>query len=365
MFRDLLDILKDFLKKIISSRLLVLGVICIAMYAGLIHKLFNLQIVNGEQALNDYMQLTEQTLTTAGTRGNIYDRNGKVLAYNKLAYSVTVQDTGAYKTTADQNAMYLRLVRILEKHGETVQGKFEVALDSNGDMIYTSSSEAARKRFLRDYYGLKSVEELDDEDNKYPSAISARELFEKAFTTAKLNEMKDADGNPVTMTDQEALDIINIKYALRLMSYRKYEATTVATQVSDETVADVLEHTADLAGVNVEETTIRAYNDSIAFAPIIGYTGKVQEDQLEELKRAVRTMTSTILWERRGLKPRWSRSFREQREVRRSTRTAAGGSGRLSTRRNPRQAMISILHRSQGCRPVFTIWWNSLWPEFC
>ena len=286
MFRDLLDILKDFLKKIISSRLLVLGVICIAMYAGLIHKLFNLQIVNGEQALNDYMQLTEQTLTTAGTRGNIYDRNGKVLAYNKLAYSVTVQDTGAYKTTADQNAMYLRLVRILEKHGETVQGKFEVALDSNGDMIYTSSSEAARKRFLRDYYGLKSVEELDDEDNKYPSAISSRELFEKAFTTAKLNEMKDADGNPVTMTDQEALDIINIKYALRLMSYRKYEATTVATQVSDETVADVLEHTADLAGVNVEETTIRAYNDSIAFAPIIGYTGKVQEDQLEELKKS-------------------------------------------------------------------------------
>ena len=55
MFRDLLDILKDFLKKIASSRLLVLGVICIAMYAGLVHKLFNLQIVNGEQALNDYM----------------------------------------------------------------------------------------------------------------------------------------------------------------------------------------------------------------------------------------------------------------------------------------------------------------------
>jgi len=285
LFRDLLDILKDFLKKIASSRLLVLGVICIAMYAGLVHKLFNLQIVNGEQALNDYMQLTEQTLTTAGTRGNIYDRNGKVLAYNKLAYSVTVQDTGEYKTTADQNAMYLRLVRILEKHGETVQGKFEVAIDSNGDMIYTSSSEAGRKRFLRDYYGLKSVDELDDEENKYPSAITARELFEKACATGKLNEMKDSDGNPVTMTDQEALDIINIKYALRLMSFRKYEATTVATQVSDETVADVLEHTADLAGVNVEETTIRAYNDSIAFAPIIGYTGKVQEDQLEELKK--------------------------------------------------------------------------------
>lgn len=285
MFRDLLDILRDAMKKIASSRLLILGLIGFAMYAGLIHKLFNLQIINGEQALNEYMQLTEQTLTTAGTRGNIYDRNGKVLAYNKLAYSVTVQDIGAYKSTADQNAMYLRLVRILEKHGETVQGKFEVAIDANGEMVYTSSSESARKRFLRDYYGLKKVEELDDADGRYPAAITARELFEKAYKDAKLNELMDEAGNPVVMTDQEALDIINIKYALRLMSFRKYEATTVATQVSDETVADILEHTADLAGVNVEETTIRAYNESIAFAPVIGYTGKVQEDQLEELKK--------------------------------------------------------------------------------
>ncbi|MFR5733091.1 MAG: hypothetical protein ACLUD2_15190 [Clostridium sp.] len=33
------------------------------------------------------------------------------------------------------------------------------------------------------------------------------------------------------------------------------------------------------------ETTIRRYNDAVYFAPIIGYTGKVQEDQLEELKK--------------------------------------------------------------------------------
>ena len=87
------------------------------------------------------------------------------------------------------------------------------------------------------------------------------------------------------MTDQEALDIINIKYALRLISYRKYETTTVATQVSDETVADILEHIGDLQGVDVEETTIRAYNNSIPFAPVIGYTGKVPEDQLEDLQK--------------------------------------------------------------------------------
>ncbi|MBE7722769.1 MAG: penicillin-binding protein [Lacrimispora celerecrescens] len=285
MFSDLLDIIKETFKKAVSSRLFILGIICFFMYAGLINKLFNMQIVNGEEALNEYLQLTEQTITTAGTRGNIYDRTGKVLAYNKLAYSVTVQDTGVYKNAAARNNMYLRLVQILEKHGETIQGKFEIAIDPNGDMVYTSSSESARKRFLRDYYGLKKVEDLDDEKGSYPSNLSARELFEWACKDSGLTDMKDQDGKAVTLTDQEALDIINIKYALRLMSYRKYEATTVASQVSDETVADILEHIGEMQGVNVEETTIRAYNDSIPFAPVIGYTGKVPEDQLEGLQK--------------------------------------------------------------------------------
>ncbi|MDW2799540.1 penicillin-binding transpeptidase domain-containing protein [Clostridium boliviensis] len=276
MFRDLLEIIRELIRKTASSRLFILGIICFIMYTGLVHKLFNMQIINGEKALSDYLQLTEQTITTAGTRGNIYDRNGKVLAYNKLAYSVMLQDTGAYKKSDDKNRMYLRLVKILQRHGETVQGKFEVALDSNGDMVYTSSSESARKRFLRDYYGLKRVEDLDDEKGRYPSNLSARELFERVRENNGLNDL--------SVTDQEALDIINIKYALRLMLYRKYESTAVATEVSDETVADILEHVGDMQGVTVEESTIRAYNDSIPFAPVIGYTSKVPEEQLEDLQ---------------------------------------------------------------------------------
>lgn len=279
-----MEIIRDVFRKAASSRLFILGIICLAMYTGLVHTLFNMQIINGEKALSDYLQLTEQTITTAGTRGNIYDRTGKVLAYNKLAYTVMVQDNGAYKKTDDKNRMYLRLVQILKKHGENVEGKFEIAVDSNGDMVYTSSSESARKRFLRDYYGLKKVEDLDDAKGLYPSNLSARELFERICEDNGLKSLKDSDRNPVALTDQEALDIINIKYALRLMLYRKYEATAVATEVSDDTVADILEHIGDLQGVTVEETTIRAYNDSIPFAPVIGYTGKVPEEQLENLQ---------------------------------------------------------------------------------
>ena len=87
------------------------------------------------------------------------------------------------------------------------------------------------------------------------------------------------------LSDAELVQLVNIRYTMSLFAYKKYEAITICDRVDDETVADLMEHTAELKGVEVAETTIRRYNDAEYFAPIIGYTGKVQEDQLEELKK--------------------------------------------------------------------------------
>lgn len=284
MFNDLLEICRELLKKILSSRLVALGVCFTLMFCVLIVTLFRLQIIDGEYYLNAYIQKTEREVTTAGARGNIYDRNGNVLAYNELAYTVTLQDTGDYPDDASKNAMLLRLVEILNRHGETIQGKFEVAVNANGEMVYTSSSEAARKRFLRDLYGC-TLDELDDDSGKYPTTLTAYELFEKKKKDYRIDEMKDEQGNPVVLEDEVALQIVNIRYSLSLVSYRRFESIEVTSYVSDETVADVMEHTALLKGVDIQESTVRVYEDPEYFAAIIGYTGKVQEDQLEELKK--------------------------------------------------------------------------------
>ena len=285
MFSDLFEVIKEFFRKLFSSRLTALGALFFCMFLGLVGHLFQLQIVHGEEYLDEYIQITEKEVTTPGTRGNIYDRNGNVLAYNELAYIVTIQDTGAYKTAAEKNAMILQLVQILDQHGASVEGRFEVAIDANGDMVYTSSSEAARKRFLRDFYGRSSVDELDDPNGRYPTAITAREVFERRKEYYGLDQMKDEKGNPIVLADDVALDIINIRYTMDLTAYRRYEATPIASYVDEETVVDIKEHRAELQGVEIEESTVRVYNDSIYFAPIIGYTGKVQEDQLEELRK--------------------------------------------------------------------------------
>lgn len=286
MFNDLLEITREFLKKLISSRLFILGGFLFFLFCVLGVRLFNLQIVNGEEYQETYMARTERTVSLTGTRGNIYDRNGNVLAYNELSYNVVIQDNGDYETANERNRMLLLLVRILNRHGESVEGEFQVGFDSSGEMVFTSSSETSRKRFLADLYGLRTIDELDDPEGKYPSDITARELFTSRLSYYGLDELTDENGEAISMTDEEALAVINIRYTMGLTAYRKYESTTIASNVSKETMTDVLENSADLLGVGIEESTIRVYNDSQYFSAIIGYIGKIWEDELETLRQS-------------------------------------------------------------------------------
>lgn len=289
MFNELLEIAWDFVKKIITSRLFALAVLFTVMFSGLIGTLFRMQILEGDQYQDEYMQMTEQTVTTPGIRGNIYDRNGTPLAYNELAYSVTIQDLGDYPQPEDRNAMIYRLVTILRRRGETVEGSLEIAIDGDGQMNFTSSSDSARTRFLLNFYGLSSSDQLDDAKGRYPSDITAYEAFEYKKEEYELDQMKDEKGNAMILPDDVALDMINIIYTMNLTRYRKYVTTTVASNISEETMMEINENAADLKGVAVAQTYIRRYADSTYFAPIIGYTGSVQEDQLDELNEEWRS----------------------------------------------------------------------------
>ena len=122
-----------------------------------------------------------------------------------------------------------------------------------------------------------------DHLNRALEKIGCKRQFDKVFAK-DWDKLTDEDGDPVTLTDEEALGIINIRYTMGFTAYQKYMTTTIASNVSRETMTDVLENSADLKGVAIEETTLRVYNDSVYFAPIIGYTGKVWDDELEKLK---------------------------------------------------------------------------------
>ena len=286
MLNDLIYILKELRDKLLSSRLLVVAILYSTLVFILFCKLFNLQIINGETYQKDYVAKTEKTVALPATRGNIYDVNGNLLAYNKLAYAVTIQDNGYFEKDNELNLMIYNLVKLLHSNNEQVIGSLEINLDDNGNFYYTGNNENAKKRFLKDLYQLKSVDELDNPNGKYKSTLSAAEVIDNRVKAYKLDKLVDENENSISLTDKEKLDIINIRYTMILTGYKKYEATKVASAISETTKVTILENMSNLKGVNVEEENIRVYNDSIYFSSVIGYIGKVNEEKLKELLEA-------------------------------------------------------------------------------
>lgn len=273
MVREFLESILNILK----SRLFVLGIIVVLLFTILMVRIFNLQIVNEEYYLNNYIQIAEKEVLTSGTRGLIYDRNGNVLAYNKLAYAVEIEDELSSSETKDEelNAIIAKTVAIILSNGDTLLNDFSIILNSNNEFEYSVSSENARLRFLRDIYGKKSIQELDDE-KEILSASTADDVM-KYLCGEKRFSISDE------YTNQEKLYIAMIRYNLSLNSFQKYITTKIASNVSEATVAAIYEAQAELKGVSIAEETVRVYNDSVYFAHILGYTGTISEEQLAEL----------------------------------------------------------------------------------
>lgn len=299
------DEIKDFLKNIIFSRLFVLIILFIVMFTVLIQKLFVLQIVNGESYVNNFELKIKKERTLPSTRGCIYDRNGELLAYNELAYSVTIEDTyesGKGKNAAINDTIY-RACKMIEKNGDKVIDEFNIYLDNNGEFEF-SIEGTQLLRFLADVYGKKKTDDLKySERNATP-----RQVIEYLGGTKKfeVGVYKDPDDKTSfvlgkDMTDAELLQIITIRYAISANSYQKYLFTTIAKDVNEKTAAAILENQDTLQGLDISEDTLRRYNDALYFSHILGYTGNVSTDELAELSLVNDSYTMTDMVGKAGV----------------------------------------------------------------
>ena len=278
---------KEKIIGILTSRLTIMILITLALGGVLLYRLFQLQIVNGATYLNNFILESRKTREIASSRGNIYDRNGEVLAYNELAYSVKIEDV--YETSRSKNkllnANIYRLIKLIEKNGDSIIMDFGVALNEAGEFYFTATSDTKKLRFLADVYGKPYVTDLKLEQQ----TASAEEIIQylgKKYAIGDYDVEGDSQSDFIVgkgYTDEELLKMITIRYAMGLTSFQKYIGTTVATDISEETRAVIMENLDTLDGVSIEEAPVRRYVDSIYFSQIIGYTGKISTEELETL----------------------------------------------------------------------------------
>nr|MCR5666748.1 peptidoglycan glycosyltransferase [Eubacterium sp.] len=295
------DRLKEFFQNLIKSRIFVFAIVMIVLAIILLQKIFSLQIINGEYYQENYNLKIEKTKTISGTRGLIYDRNGEVLAYNELAYSVTIEDSGEYDTTEEKNkalnAEIYSLIQALDENGDEITNSFGITLNDDGKFEYNVEGTSL-DRFRADVFGHSSIDELEyNEDiGGEESQATANQIIRYLASEDKfdLNEDDYEDRN-------DFYRILVIRYELSQYSYSKYITATIAEDVSEETVAYVKENSDSLTGIDISEDTVRKYVDSEYFSHIIGYTGKISTEEYEELSESDDSYTTNDIVGKSGI----------------------------------------------------------------
>ena len=268
----------DTLRNIVKSRFFALVITYILLFSLLIGRMFYLQIINGETYDREASLQKQKIKTIKSARGKIYDCNGRLLATNEQSYSITMEDSGELKNNEEKNAMIFKCVKLIEKNGDKLDLDFPISMTKKGKFRY-NVNHTAELRFKRDIFFCTSVTKLTEEQKN----MTADQLFRYIRTEDKVNTIHFFDKEE-TYTDEEALVIMTVRYALLMNTYSKYEPITLSSNVCERTVAAIKESSADLPGVEVSTQMNRVYYDSRYFSHIVGYTGLISSETLAEMQ---------------------------------------------------------------------------------
>lgn len=274
----MLDTIKEYIKHFFESRLLPVAVVFVLLFCILVNRMFELQIAQTDSYVSQAAKRSRENRKIKASRGNIYDCNGKLLAYNKLSYNITFTSNNVSSdlTSEQKNEMIYHLLKIMKKHGEKLAVEFYIEYDDNGVPQFTIQDNALL-RFKAEVFGTK-VEALTQEKRD----MSAEEVFEYLRSS-------DGSNSPKFLIDDKydketTLQIMAVRYAMFIYRFKQSESIVLAQDVSDSTVAAVKENNNELPGINIEEDSTRVYKMSKYFAHILGYTGTVSAEKLEELQ---------------------------------------------------------------------------------
>lgn len=252
---------------IINDRYLIMYFIVVVIALVFIGTLFNLQIVNGEEYREKSEKRMLRTQTVTAPRGEIYDRNGVILATNKLSYDVRL-----YKVrvdTKEQNDGILRLVEILTENSDKVYSTFPVNDTLDGFNFGTEEQERNWKKEVK-----------LDEDLTFDEVI---DLYVKKY------ELQDYSFNR-----QNLIRMIEVKYEANLNGYSLFNSATIAKDISQNSVAKLSEEKYKIYGISIVSVPKRYYPNGNLLSHTIGYVSKINSTEYENRKDEGYTVNSII-----------------------------------------------------------------------
>lgn len=251
-----------------KARFVVLKILIVLMFAAVSWKLFDLQVLKGDQ----YAQIANDRLTTniveKAPRGEILDRYGTKLVSNKVGYSVVMQKTDM--TDEQLNQVIKELVDVLYSNQCSYYDDLPVSFapymfefeDANSD---GSSEDERAAWFENNKYKGKGIEE-------HMSADAVMQFYKEKYHVSGV------------YSEDEQRRIVGIRYAAESSGLSQTTSFTLADDISVEAVTQIKERQDSFKGISVVNDYVRQYDMPGVATHILGRVGKINPQEYESNK---------------------------------------------------------------------------------
>ncbi len=247
-------------------RVIVLGLILVVFFGVVSVRLFQFQIVEGQESLEKAIKSTSSTVKVNAARGEIVDRYGRPMATNEVVYNL-VLDYNFIKS-ANLNNTIDKLLVILKN--EKVDWNDLLPISKTQPYTFVEGRE-------KDVENLKSILRL----NVYATTQNCIDAAIEAY---------DLENYPPELQRQ----MIGIRYTMQYQEFSRYTRYTFANEIPIQTVALIKELSRELPGVFIVEQYSRKYVSGNVGSAILGSIGPIYAEEYAELKEKGYALDSIV-----------------------------------------------------------------------
>ena len=301
-------------------RLYVLAALFFIVAAVYIGVLYDTQVNNYDYYYASSVRSIARSETVEAARGNITDRNGKVLVSSHSSYNLTF-DASLLEKDEDANESLLRLLQLCQSRG--INWVDSLPISRSAPFAYTIDSldSAARSRFLTYLKDLDEaanalaayllehpalLETTDEEGNRENPAddiLADEELDQAGKAQALLEELTSSQltgamlegsglsatrlialmrkdfGLSASFSVEEARLVLGVQYEIRSRNLARTDPYVLAEDIDAELIS--LLNDGDYAGAKITPSSVREYETTYG-AHILGYLGKINDSAEKE-----------------------------------------------------------------------------------
>lgn len=236
-------------------------VVCIALVFVIVFvytvRLLQLQVIDYDYYMQESQMSSAAAIKVDATRGEILDRYGRTIAYNREGYNVVIK----YSTSANStiNRAIIKTIEILKENDDEWRDKLPISEKTPYKFTEKNDSDNVKT--------LKSKLEL----NNYATIEQCVENLIEKFSLDNYSQKTQRI-------------LMGIRYTMLLEDFSTAYPFTIAEDVSEKTRSVLLESSDSFPNITVNEVSVREYADDSLATHLIGTVGPIYAEDWEELK---------------------------------------------------------------------------------